>query len=78
MPEDVRDKFNINPDMSSHGADGPIDVAYSQHFYSASSQSLFGFGYQGSDTIQIMSFKACRTSVFLSPPTSTRAIRLAR
>ncbi|KAF6801179.1 GMC oxidoreductase [Colletotrichum sojae] len=42
VPDDVRDRFNINPDMSSHGTSGPIDVAYSQHFYNTSNNILQG------------------------------------
>ncbi|KAL0944494.1 GMC oxidoreductase [Colletotrichum truncatum] len=37
-----RDEFNINPDMTLHGTDGAVKVAYPRHFYSTSSNVLRG------------------------------------
>ncbi|WYZ45167.1 hypothetical protein EsH8_VIII_000483 [Colletotrichum jinshuiense] len=42
VDQNVRDRFNINPDMSFHGTDGPIDVAYPQYLYNSSDHVLQG------------------------------------
>ncbi|KAK2763406.1 gmc oxidoreductase [Colletotrichum kahawae] len=34
----VRDEFNIKPNMSFHGTNGPINVAYPEHIYNTSSK----------------------------------------
>ncbi|KAK1999083.1 GMC oxidoreductase [Colletotrichum falcatum] len=42
VDKDVQDRLNIHPNMSVHGTEGLIDVAYPQYFYSASDNVLKG------------------------------------
>ncbi|KAK1982844.1 GMC oxidoreductase [Colletotrichum cereale] len=42
IDEDLQDRFNIHPNMSIHGTEGSIDVAYPQYFYNASDHVLKG------------------------------------
>ncbi|KAH0437369.1 hypothetical protein CcaCcLH18_03931 [Colletotrichum camelliae] len=46
----VRDEFNINPNMSFHGTNGPINVAYPEHIYNTSSNVLQGLAEVGIHT----------------------------
>ncbi|KAF5505571.1 Dehydrogenase xptC [Colletotrichum siamense] len=43
----IRDEFNIKPNMSFHGTDGPINVAYPEHIYNTSSSVLQGLAEVG-------------------------------
>ncbi|GKT47336.1 oxygen-dependent choline dehydrogenase [Colletotrichum spaethianum] len=40
VDENMRDRLNIHPDMSLHGTEGPIDVAYPRYFYNTSEIGL--------------------------------------
>ncbi|KAL3296942.1 gmc oxidoreductase [Colletotrichum asianum] len=46
----IRDEFNIKPNMSFHGTDGPINVAYPEHIYNTSSSVLQGLAEVGIHT----------------------------
>ncbi|KAI8317246.1 hypothetical protein K4K59_010003 [Colletotrichum sp. SAR11_240] len=46
----IRDEFNIKPNMSLHGTDGPINVAYPEHIYNTSSSVLQGLAEVGIHT----------------------------
>ncbi|KAF4875101.1 Dehydrogenase xptC [Colletotrichum siamense] len=43
----IRDEFNIKPNMSFHGTNGPINVAYPEHIYNTSSSVLQGLAEVG-------------------------------
>ncbi|KAI8179581.1 Dehydrogenase xptC [Colletotrichum sp. SAR 10_75] len=46
----IREEFNIKPNMSFHGTDGPINVAYPEHIYNTSSSVLQGLAEVGIHT----------------------------
>ncbi|KAI8261883.1 hypothetical protein K4K58_001000 [Colletotrichum sp. SAR11_239] len=46
----IRDEFNIKPNMSFHGTNGPINVAYPEHIYNTSSSVLQGLAEVGIHT----------------------------
>ncbi|KAJ0340860.1 hypothetical protein COL922a_002988 [Colletotrichum nupharicola] len=46
----ISDEFNIKPNMSFHGTDGPINVAYPEHIYNTSSSVLQGLAEVGIHT----------------------------
>ncbi|KAF3803226.1 Dehydrogenase xptC [Colletotrichum gloeosporioides] len=46
----IRDEFNIKPNMSFHGTNGPINVAYPDHIYNTSSSVLQGLAEVGIHT----------------------------
>ncbi|KXH40091.1 GMC oxidoreductase [Colletotrichum simmondsii] len=47
VDQHTQDRLNIHPDMSVHGTEGPINVAYPEYFYNSSDHVIHGLSEMG-------------------------------
>ncbi|KAK1700021.1 GMC oxidoreductase-domain-containing protein [Colletotrichum godetiae] len=47
VDQNIQDRLNIHPDMSVHGTEGPINVAYPDYFYNSSDHVIHGLSEMG-------------------------------
>ncbi|KAK1640860.1 GMC oxidoreductase-domain-containing protein [Colletotrichum phormii] len=47
VDQKIQDRLNIHPDMSVHGTEGPINVAYPDYFYNSSDHVIHGLSEMG-------------------------------